>query len=429
MVPVLQRRSRSRLVANLKLLAAATVGAVAIGFIGTFLPGGSATPADAVAHRITFPVAPSHADQVYWSDTFGAPRSGGRTHIGVDLLGEKMIPLVAANDSVLTWGRYDNERGSIVRFRDADGWEYQYIHMNNDTPGTDDGLAECRHVFSAKICEALTGSQGRTEVEVAAGEFVGFLGDSGNAEWTAPHLHFEIYQPTDGGPVPVNPTPFVDEAIQRVGSAEPEEPVGPFDGPTDASNELYVRMEGRAPSTDERIRLRSAIESEGLAAALADLVEGNPSAAMVDRLYLAFFRRPADTEGLDYWVDVRGDGHRLEDVAEWFAESDEFSNRYDQATFSEFLDQLYRDVLGREPDAQGKAYWVELLASGDINRGTIVVYFTEGAELRRVAQWRTELTAVHRALGRERPSDAEVEAWRIARQSKDLDAAIGDLLG
>lgn len=419
---------RSRLVTNLKLLAGTTVGAVALGFVGTFLPGGAIDPAAAVAHPITFPVDPDYVDQVRWSDTYGAPRSGGRTHIGVDLMGAKMIPLVAANDAVLTWGRYDNDRGSIVRFRDADGWEYQYIHMNNDTPGTDDGNAECRHVFSAKLCDALTDPGGRRSVEVSAGEFVGFLGDSGNAEWTAPHLHFEIYRPTDSGAQPVNPTPFVDEAVQRVGAA-PEQPVGPFAGPTAASNEIFDRIEGRAPTGDERVRLRGSIESDGLPAALAELIEDNPSAAMVDRLYLAFFRRPADDEGLDYWVDRRGDGHRLEDVAEWFAESDEFQERYDQATFEAFLDQLYRDVLGREPDVDGKDYWLGLLDRGEVTRGTIVVYFTEGAELRRVAQWRSELTTVHRALGHDRPTDAQVEAWRVKRGSKDLGSSIADLVG
>ncbi len=412
-------QSLSTATRNLLLVASITAASVAVGFVGsTISPAGAS-----VAHPITFPVDPAYIDQLHWSDTWGAPRSGGRRHIGVDLMGDKMIPLVAANDAVLTWGRYDNSRGSIVRFRDAAGWEYQYIHMNNDTPGTDDGRAGCHHVFSAKLCAALTDPNGRRSVSVEAGEFVGFLGDSGNAEWTAPHLHFEVYKPTSNGAVPVNPTPFVDEAVGRA-VAPPEEPVGPFAGPTSAAEELFVRLEGRAPTSEERIRLRSAISDRGLGPALADLIESNPSAAMLDRLYLAFFRRYPDAEGWDYWLDTRGDGHRLEDVAEWFAESEEFTNRYDQATFSEFLDQLYLDVLGRAPDAEGKRYWLALLDSGEINRGTIVVYFTEGTELRTVARWRSELTALHRALGRGRPTDVEVEAWRQTRRTVDLDAAV-----
>ena len=71
------------------------------------------TPAQSQIYPITFPIASGYEDQVTWSDTYGAPRSGGRTHIGVDLLGPKMIPLVAANDGVVTWGRFDNSRGTI----------------------------------------------------------------------------------------------------------------------------------------------------------------------------------------------------------------------------------------------------------------------------------------------------------------------------
>ncbi len=75
------------------------------------------------------------------------------------------------------------------------GW---YIHLNNDTPGTDDGLG---WGFADGISSG---------VHVTAGQLIGWVGDSGNAEWTASHLHFELHHPDHGS---VNPYPHLREAV------------------------------------------------------------------------------------------------------------------------------------------------------------------------------------------------------------------------
>ena len=407
-----------------RTLQGSVVSFVLLIVIGTLAP---VNPLQAESYGITLPIAPGYEDQVYWSDTWGAPRSGGRSHIGVDMLGPKMIPLVAVNDSVVTWGRFDNSRGTIVRLRDAAGWEYQYIHINNDTPGTDDGEATCLQALSEKLCNSLDGTSLGRGTAVTAGEVIGYLGDSGNAEWTAPHLHFEVYQPDGaGGVVAVNPTPYVDAALEN-GQVETER-VGPFLNSRVAADEIYKRLEGRDAGSGEQAQVTSAVGRGGLQAALAEIIDANPSAAMVDRLYLAFFQRYPDADGWDHWIEARSDGHRLEDIAEWFAESEEFTNRYGSLNFSVLLDRLYLDVLGRAPDEDAKAYWLNLLDEGEITRGTIVVYFTESAELRRVAKYRSELTVIRRALGQDRPTEVEVAEWETLRQDTDLEAAIAGLL-
>ena len=392
--------------------------------------------ADAALYRITFPVHPDRIDDVYWSDTWGAPRSGGRSHIGVDIMGERMIPLVAANDSVVTWGEFDNAGGNIVRLRDDNGWEYQYIHINNDTPGTDDGNASCLQAFAAKICNNLDGNNIERGLEFRAGELIGYLGDSGNAEWTAPHLHFEIYAPNgDGGVSPVNPTPYVDAAATNPTTPPPgvtahSLPDGaPWPDTATAVFEIFEATEGRYPTSAEASELNQLLRDQSVSHTLAEVVADNNSAAMVDRLYLIFFGRTPDAGGYDYWIHERSHGESLEDIAEWFAESSEFQRRYGGGTFEDFLNRLYTNVLERDPDVTGNRYWLNQLEQGEVTRGTIVVYFSEGDEAVGLSRLRTERTVLERILTGGRPTEREITDWAQLRADHDLAGAIDVLIG
>lgn len=157
--------------------------------------GAAPTAATTVTSKpIVFPVD----GPVTYTDTFGAPRDG-HTHEGQDLMGAKMLPLLAAVDGTVYSVQYDNAVGNSVVIKAADGWTYHYIHVNNDRPGTDDGQASRDQAFPSNIVTGAT---------VARGQVVGFLGDSGNAESAGSHLHFEIREPAAAGSwagEPINP--------------------------------------------------------------------------------------------------------------------------------------------------------------------------------------------------------------------------------
>src|SRR5688572_18494297 len=114
----------------------ATALAVAAAAPLTAMPASATT----VVKPIVFPVD----GPVTYTDTFGACRDGcTRSHEGQDLMGKKMLPLLAAVDGVVHRLSFNNTStgGNSVTIKGADGWTYHYIHVNNDTPGTDDGKA------------------------------------------------------------------------------------------------------------------------------------------------------------------------------------------------------------------------------------------------------------------------------------------------
>jgi len=131
---------------------------------------------------ITFPVI----GRVTYYDDFGAPRVG-HSHEGNDLMGSKMLPLVSTVNGTVRSVVYPQATwGYSVTIQDDDGYTYHYLHMNNDRPGTDDGLGDGINAYAPEI---------RAGNKVVAGQLLGYMGDSGNAETTTAHLHFEIRRP------------------------------------------------------------------------------------------------------------------------------------------------------------------------------------------------------------------------------------------
>lgn len=147
-------------------------------------PPATTTTVPGTVRAMTFPVLGGGS----FVDTHGAPRSGGRTHQGQDLMGPKMTRLLAANDGTVTALRHDSTglSGNSLTITDAEGWKYVYIHLNNDTPGTDDGANLFEHAFAPGLAKGSI---------VTAGDLVGYRGDSGNAEDAGSHLHFELHAP------------------------------------------------------------------------------------------------------------------------------------------------------------------------------------------------------------------------------------------
>lgn len=115
-----------------------------------------------------------------FTDTWGAPRSGGRSHKGVDIFAETGIPQYAYTAGTLRLT--SSSLGGVSLWVNGDtGDTYYYAHLSRYAEGVSTGT------------------------RVAAGDLVGYTGKTGNARTTPAHLHWEVHP---GGGEAVNPTPY-----------------------------------------------------------------------------------------------------------------------------------------------------------------------------------------------------------------------------
>lgn len=103
-----------------------------------------------------------------YSNDFGAPRSGGRTHEGIDILAARNTHVVATLNGFVT--ARTNTLGGNCIYLDADnGWRFYYAHLNG-------WVVKSGHV--------------------QAGQLIGYVGNTGNAAGGPTHLHFQMWTPS-----------------------------------------------------------------------------------------------------------------------------------------------------------------------------------------------------------------------------------------
>ena len=116
------------------------------------------------------------------TDTFGAPRPGGRKHEGIDIFAKEGTPIHAIAGGTVVQGFGNALGGNVVRIQGDDGRFYYYAHLK-------DGSFDHLHVGE----------------HVNAGQVIGGVGHTGDAAGTPNHLHLQVRQNGDW----VNPFNFL----------------------------------------------------------------------------------------------------------------------------------------------------------------------------------------------------------------------------
>lgn len=151
------------------------------------LPEPAPPPLEPPPYPVRIPVAGITASDLY--DSFGAARSGGRTHRALDILAPTGTPVLAAVDGHVVRTHTSDLGGlSVYQVGPDSAWVYYYAHLDAYAAGLRPGLA------------------------VAQGDTLGFVGETGNAP--VPHLHFAVWKARPGrarlwGGRAINPYPLL----------------------------------------------------------------------------------------------------------------------------------------------------------------------------------------------------------------------------
>ena len=131
--------------------------------------------------RLVFPVV----GPARYSDDFGDARGSGR-HEGVDIVAPKRAIAVAAEAGTVRIHTTSRLAGCMLYLHGRSGTEYLYVHLNNDLTARNDNRGGC--VPGVAYARGLTNG-----ARVSAGQAIGYVGNSGDADATTPHLHFEVH--------------------------------------------------------------------------------------------------------------------------------------------------------------------------------------------------------------------------------------------
>ncbi len=139
------------------------------------------------AASLAFPVAGRDMGAI--RSVFGDPRAGGRReHHGVDIFARRGTPVLAAADGRVRSTRNGGLGGKVVWLRDRFGQSLYYAHLDSQAVRRGD--------------------------TVLRGDTIGFVGNTGNARTTPPHLHFAIYRRGPYDPYPaLNPVPTTPQRL------------------------------------------------------------------------------------------------------------------------------------------------------------------------------------------------------------------------
>ena len=168
-----------------------------LALLGAAGAASAAVPKKGAVPVLIFPVAGATT----YIDDFGQARPGG-THQGNDLMAAKKTPVVAVEAGTVKFWTTSANAGCMLYLHGDSGTTYMYIHLNNDLTMRNDNRGKC--VPGVSYARGL-----KDGAKVSAGQMIGYVGDSGDANGIASHLHFEVHP---GGGAAVSPYPFLQSA-------------------------------------------------------------------------------------------------------------------------------------------------------------------------------------------------------------------------
>ena len=238
-----------------------------------------APPNPGTVPTLIFPVAGATT----YVDDFGQPRAGG-AHQGNDMMAAKKTPAVAVEAGKVKFWTTSANAGCMLYLYGASGTMYEYIHLNNDLTMKNDNRGKC--VPGVSYARGL-----KDGAKVSAGQMIGYVGDSGDANGIASHLHFEVHP---NGGAAVSPYPYLQTAQKLLFFAKAGTPftlalTGTIVAATDTSLTLTLSTLQAFPMN---LKLKGLTQQLTLTVPATAVVQQKPPASPGARLLAAFEGEP-----------------------------------------------------------------------------------------------------------------------------------------
>ena len=238
-----------------------------------------APPKTGTVPTLIFPVAGATT----YVDDFGQPRAGG-AHQGNDMMAAKKTPAVAVEAGKVKFWTTSANAGCMLYLYGASGTTYDYIHLNNDLTMKNDNRGKC--VPGVSYARGL-----KDGAKVSAGQMIGYVGDSGDANGIASHFHFEVHP---SGGAAVSPYPYLQTAQKLLFYAKAGTPftlalTGTVVATTDTSLTLTLSTLQAFPMN---LKLKGLTQQLTLTVPATAVVQQKPPASPGARLLAAFEGEP-----------------------------------------------------------------------------------------------------------------------------------------
>ena len=412
------------------LLGRATTAAAAVDTTNRYNTPDLATK---LVRPMMYPIVPAGKTTVNRLRNYGQNR-GSHVHAGEDMMAAKLSLLLAVTDATVVRKVYGSG-GNYLYLRDAAGYLYGYLHINHDSPGTDDGKNPASWAFAPGIVEGAT---------VKRGQQIAWVGDSGNAEGTGSHLHFEIRKPNVKWywAQAIDPEPSLDAAAPAVAgesgttptttttttstppppAAVAPTPFAPFDSASAFAIQQSRDFLGRTPSaawtaTAARSLANGSISPDAFVerqladAAVTTVV--NP----VIRLYTAYFGGIPAYSGVSYWVTAVRKGTSLDAVSAQMVASSKFKSVGGQMDNRAFARHIHRNLYGAEPSTKVVGE-MKLLLDRGLTRGALTRAVCESTQYRLASAPRTRVISVYHAMLQRSPAPTWLGSWSAADKAR-----------
>jgi uncharacterized delta-60 repeat protein len=250
------------------------------------------------------------------------------------------------------------------------------------------------------------------------------VGFSNQAVAEAPFVSFKL---EGGGPAPLPPGPpgdldndGVPDSVESSVSLDPLAKDNDIFAATPQNQRLFAMQQYRdflGREGDEggiafwRDRMTSAVTRGQVIESFFSSAEFQGTIAPVARLYFAYFLRIPDYSGLNFWIGYYRAGNTLDAISNQFVQSGEFQGTYGALDNGQFVDLVYQNVLGRAPDAQGRAFWKNELDTGARTRGQVMLQFSESAEYRGTSGAEVYVTMAYIGMLRRAPDAGGFNFW------------------